>query len=138
MNMRSPCDPYGGLNPLVDKLIGPKAYDIVRYVAINMPLIAKVAAQPWLQLKAVGKTTGLVTNLLFPPNIQLSQLVNSTVWLIDPITGSRFNAESGYFTTAYTLQGLTISLNENAPTSLQSADVLWMLTVEGAVLYVAP
>lgn len=130
MNMRSPTDPYGGLNPLVDKVLGPKAYDIVRFVACHMPIIAKVAAQPWSRLKAVGKTVGLVTNILFPPLITLPMLVDSTVWLVDPITGSRYNGESGYFTTAYTTAGLTISLSETAPIALQSADVLWMLTVE--------
>lgn len=136
MNMRSPCDPYGGLNPLVDKLIGPKAYDIVRFVAYNMPLIAKVAAEPWVRLKAVGKTSGLVSNLMYPVSVTLDNLVDSTIWLIDATTGARYNAESGYFTTAYSSNGVTISINETAPVSLREADVMWLLTVEGVIINV--
>ncbi|QYW01941.1 tail fiber [Stenotrophomonas phage Piffle] len=134
MNMRTCGDPYGGLNPLVDRVLGPKAYDIVRFVAVNMNLIAKAAAEPYARLTATGKISGPVTNLLFPTSIPLESLVDSTVWLIDPLTGARYNAESGYFTTAYTANGVTISLSETAPVALQAADVLWFMTV--GVIYV--
>ncbi|QEG09309.1 hypothetical protein HYP93_gp48 [Stenotrophomonas phage Pokken] len=137
MNMRTCGDPYGGLNPLVDRVLGPKAYDIVRFVAHNMNLIAKAASEPYARLTAYGKASGLVTNILFPADVSLGALVDSTVWLVDPLTGSRYNSESGYFTTAYTVNGLTISLNETAPEALQSADVIWFMTV-GVVYAPAP
>ena len=40
--MRTPFNPYGGVNPLIDKMIG-NAYDIVKYVARYLKEIRYVA-----------------------------------------------------------------------------------------------
>ncbi|UZV39864.1 hypothetical protein [Xanthomonas virus PB119] len=128
MGMRNHIDPYGGLNPLVDRVLGPKAYDIVKFVACRMPFIEKVAAEPWSRLRLVGKMVGPVTSLLFPPMVQLANVMDSVIWLIDPLTGARYNADSGYFTVAHTQLGVTISMKDEAPVALQTADVLWFLT----------
>lgn len=40
--MRTPFNPYGGVNPLIDKMIG-NAYDIVKYVAKYLKEIRYVA-----------------------------------------------------------------------------------------------
>lgn len=42
MGIRPTNDPYGGINPLIDKLIG-NAFDIVKYVAANLKVIRYVA-----------------------------------------------------------------------------------------------
>ena len=42
MGIRPTNDPYGGVNPLIDKMIG-NAYDIVKYVAANLKTIRYVA-----------------------------------------------------------------------------------------------
>ncbi|AVO23169.1 hypothetical protein RIVERRIDER_88 [Xanthomonas phage RiverRider] len=126
--MRNHLDPYGGLNPLVDRLLGPKAYEVVRFVASRMGFIEKVAADSWRRIPLVGKMSGTATQLLFPPLVQLDGIVESTIWLKDPVTGNRCNSESGYFTVTYMAQGARIVLNNNAPVSLQTADILWFLT----------
>lgn len=40
--MRTPHNPYGGVNPLIDKMIG-NAYDVVKYVASHLKAIRYVA-----------------------------------------------------------------------------------------------
>lgn len=40
--MRTPHNPYGGVNPLIDKMIG-NAYDVVKYVARHLKAIRYVA-----------------------------------------------------------------------------------------------
>lgn len=42
MGIRPTNDPYGGVNPLIDKMIG-NAFDIVKYVAANLRTIRYVA-----------------------------------------------------------------------------------------------
>lgn len=126
--MRNHLDPYGGLNPLVDRLLGPKAYEIIRFVASRMPFIEKVAADPWRRMTLLGKMVGTTTSLLFPPLVPLDGVMDSTIWLKDPVTGNRCNSESGYFTVSYQAQGVVITLNIDAPASLQTADIVWFLT----------
>ena len=129
MSYRNPNDPYGGRNPLVDQVIGPTAYEIVRFVAIQMPVIQKVANQPFIRLGSTGVTSGAVTQLLFPPNVSLETLVDSTVWVIDPLTGDRYNADSGYFTLSYKSAGVVISFKSEAPAQLLTgAKVDWYVT----------
>lgn len=128
MGMRNHTDPYGGLNPLVDRVIGPKAYDFVKFVALRMGFIQKAASEPYTRLRLLARTTGLVTSLVFPPTVLLENMVDSAVWIVDPVTGSRCNADSGYFNVIYTTMGATISIKPEAPLSLQNAEIMWFLT----------
>lgn len=129
MSARNHIDPYGGLNPLVDSVLGPTAYEVVRFVATQMPVIQKVANEPYVRTFASGLTAGLVTSLLYPGKATLETLVDSTIWIRDPLTGSKYNADSGYFKMVYTTNGVTISIDPTAPTALQTgAEINWFLT----------
>lgn len=128
MGSRTVCDPYGGLNPLVDKVIGPRAYEIVKFVALRMGWIQKVAAEPYTRLALIGQVAGTTTNLLFPPTVTLGSMFDSAVWLTDPTTGIQYGVDSGYFSTAYSTAGVTITLKSGAPAGLQIASIKWSLT----------
>lgn len=62
MSMRPTFDPYGGVNPIIDKMIG-NAFDIVKYVARYLKEIRYVAENMELVHEAVSltrKSTGTV------------------------------------------------------------------------------
>lgn len=126
MGTRNCNDPYGGYNPLVDRLIGPTAYDIVKFVALRMPFIQKAAANPYSQLPLVGKMVGTTTSMVFPPLVQPNTMVDSVVWLTDAL-GNRVKAET-VGTVTYSPVGMTIVLNQGANVAWRTADILWYLT----------
>lgn len=139
MNMRSSTDPYGGLNPLVDRIIGPKAYDIVKfvaermgfvqYVAGNMEAIVNVNNNLMSTYQAMGITpvAGQSVSLQMPFPI-LPVVVLSTQVAVRTLNGGFYTAESGYF--RWSIQGNTLqfTLNANAPAALENAQLIWTLT----------
>lgn len=64
--MRTPFNPYGGANPLIDKMIG-NAYDIVKYVAKYLKEIRYVAENmEYVYVAANGNRTPFVAQAAGP------------------------------------------------------------------------
>lgn len=110
MNMRTIMDPFGGNDTLVDKLIGPTAYQVVHYVALKMSVLERAASFARLRKVATGVVSGQVTNLAYPPGVKMAGLVRSDLWLIG--TDKKIDAASGGFTVGYTDQGVQITLKD--------------------------
>lgn len=108
MSMQNILNPFGGRDPLVDKLIGPTAYQVVHYVALKMGAIERAAAFARLRKVAVGVVSGPITNLAYPPGVKMAGVVRSDIWLVG--TDKKIDAASGAFSVGYTDQGVQIVL----------------------------
>lgn len=125
--MRTPFNPYGGVNPLIDKMIG-NAYDIVKYVARYLKEIRYVAENMEHVYDAVhgyrhhveAWSQGYTTLTFQMPNSVSIESVTSiesvainggSVYLPGPDT---YNLGVDYGT-------IVISINPNAPSNLRYA-----------------
>lgn len=89
--MRTPFNPYGGVNPLIDKMIG-NAYDIVKYVARYLKEIRYVAENMESIYDAVHGYRYLLTGnpggstslaLPLPGNVQAYNINSITVLAVN-------------------------------------------------------
>jgi hypothetical protein len=128
MNMRATCDPYGGLNPLVDKCIGPTAYHVVQYVAQNMAYVQRAAANTNIQKRL---TTVLLfaaggASIALPLDCTIDQVLSSSVMLKTP-AGLLIDSDSGLFTTSIDATSMTLTLTPEATIALNNSEVRWFL-----------
>lgn len=135
MGMSNSCNPYGGHNTLVDKCLGPDAYQVVQYVARHMQDIIRASANTNLQIQ-------LTTPLLFiaggaaiamPPNCTVDQVRSSSV-MLKTTNGHLLGSDSGLFTTTIDGTGMTMMLTAagNDDASLTGSEVRWFLIYEAA------
>lgn len=125
------CKPYGAQVPLVDKLIGPDAFDVVYYVAQHMPAIQKAAAvarNQWRLETTVSAVAGGAT-ILMPVGVQIENVVASNV-MLQTLAGELLSADSGLFKTKITNVGLTVSIEAGDASIVDGATVRWFLTFE--------
>ena len=130
-----PChNPYGGVNPLIDKMIG-NAYDIVKYVASylkeirylaeNMSTIYDVAHGYRVQLN--GQPNGSNSfSLAIPSNIDPSNIngITAVAWYDDQI----FVPSPETFNFGVSGQEVIISINDTDMPDLVYADFKITLT----------
>lgn len=138
MGMRTVNDPCSSRAPLVDKLIG-NAYEIVKYVAMNLTTIRYVAENMELvhqvgtnlkQTAVLNGTTGIAgatVSVALPTGVTAGQVIGSQV-MIQTSEGDLYGDNSGHFTS--NIQGgmLRLTLGMSAPAGLQSASFRWFLT----------
>ena len=125
-----PChNPYGGVNPLIDKMIG-NAYDIVkyvasylkeiRYVAENMQTVHTAVHGTQIELNVTGD--GVETTLVatFPDGINWDGIRNVAV-MAYATTGSMYFPGPDTFNYGVALNGdVTISINSGMEDLLEA------------------
>lgn len=133
-NAANRCHPYGNSVPLVDKLIGPDAFDVVYYVAQHMPAIqraALLANKYQKRLETLMSVAGGGAAIVMPLGIGLSNIVSSSV-LVRTVDGRLLGSDSGLFSSVVTSAGLMVTLAGPTPDpTLDAAVVRWFLTFEG-------
>lgn len=129
--MRPVHDPYGGVNPLIDKMIG-NAYDIVKYVARYLKEIRYVAENMQTVYNAAHGGRTVVETLStgsspvyvpLPTGVSLSNLQDISVIATDGV--HIFFAASDTFNYGVSGSDLVISFDDSNP-DLASAD--WRTT----------
>lgn len=124
-----PChNPYGGVNPLIDKMIG-NAYDVVKYVARhlkeirylaeNMSTIYDVAHGYRLQLN--GNPSGFSTlNLALPSGFDLDNINGVTV--VAQLGSMVYLPAANTYNAGISGSNVVISINTGSSPTLVNAD----------------
>lgn len=103
--MQNPFNPHGGVNPLIDKMIG-NAYDIVkyvakylreiRYVAENMQYVYAAANGNRTQLAITGDGVSTSLQAVIANNYDYDTLISATVVAVLPSGMMYFPAENTF------------------------------------------
>lgn len=141
MGIRCSTDPYGGVNPLIDKMIGNSYQTVkfvsgyckeIRYVAEKMEdiyLVAKNMAT--VKENAVVKGTsgiaGSDTILPFPDQVDITKIVSTQVMIRSVLDGALYDSSHGYFTSRVASDGLHLLLSNTAPLSVQNSEIVWFI-----------
>lgn len=132
--MRTVHDPYGGVNPLIDKMIG-NAYDIVKYVARylkeirylaeNMSTVYQAVHGDKITLEGTGDGSSSLS-IPLPDDLDPNSIINATAVAGD---GSHlFFPGSGAFYLAVNLNDSTVEINIENP-DLEASGFTVTLTV---------
>ena len=125
--MRTVNDPYGGHNPLIDKMIG-NAYPIVRYVSCYLKEIRYVAenmesihanATGTLrsQVLLIAATPSTTTSMEIPSHISTQDIQGVQV-LIRTTSGAVYFPSTNTFTFNIVEGDLVITISDSAPTGI--------------------
>lgn len=141
MTIRCSTDPFGGFNPLIDKTIGNSFQTVkyvadyckdIRYVAENMEDVY-IVAQNMKSIKEntfVTGTTGISGSSVIvplPTQVDLTKILVSNVVIRSALTGDVYDSSFGYFTCRIASDGLHLTLDGAAPSSVQNSPFVWFL-----------
>ena len=134
--MRPVNDPYGGVNPLIDKMIG-NAYNIVRYVAYHLKEIRYVAenmedihAVATGTVRSQALVTAVATNstsLPLPEDIPVNDIQAMSV-LITTSTGEIYLPSVTSFNVIFDGSNLVVTLVGAPPTGVLGGTIKWLIT----------
>lgn len=135
MGIRTSTDPYGGKEPLVDKLIG-NAYQVVRlvaenlgfirYVAHNMEAVQKVAEDLSATTTLFAPAPTVANNAVlvpYPVGVTQSRVLSSSVMILGT-DGHLYGAE--IFVSSLSRAGLVVTLGPGS--ALIGGQIRWHLT----------
>jgi hypothetical protein len=130
-------DPYGGLSPYIDKLIG-NSYETVkyvarylkeiRYVAYNMSHIYNVSVKVVDNLLLSAEVTSLGSNheIPLPVGITQAKIQGSTVSIVDTV-GNIYGPGESLFSWIISNEKLIVSVSANAPPSFVGGKINWLI-----------
>lgn len=128
MGFRDVFSPFGSNSMLVDKLIGT-AYDIVKLVAVNLPMLKilgdrvndldMIAANLTNTYVVTGQVTGLsqTTNWLLDTDIEQDEIISANV-TIKGTDGKLYFPSTATFSIAVDLGYLRVTLATSGPAGL--------------------
>lgn len=126
------CQPYGSRTPLVDRVIGPDAFDVVWYVAQHMTAIqraASIARNQWRLETTLSAAVSPSAFIVMPQHVLIQNVVASNV-MLQTLAGELLSADSGLFKTKITNDGLTVTIDPADASIVDGATVRWFLTFE--------
>lgn len=140
MGFRNAHNPYGGRGPLVDKMIGTyyrmvesvaMNMDSIRYVVANMASIVAIAAGLRSSLKILGTAgeVGTTVSIPLPTGFVQDKITASSVILV-ATNGNIYGSESGMFSAWIQGGALKVTLESDASTAIEGAEVRWLITYE--------
>lgn len=135
--MRNSQDPFGGVDPLVDKLIG-NAFQYVkyvaqyvkeiRYVALNMEHVYRVSRNMYHNYLQVKTLTALGSSydILLPEGVTPAMVINSTV-IVKTTDNKIYGASPANFSWVISGGKLTVTVPGDAPAALVGGEIRWLL-----------
>ena len=143
MSIRPSQDPYSGIDPYVDKLIG-NAYEVVkyvaryvktiRYVAFNMEHIHRVsnALFETIVIKKAILSLGTTIEINLPVGLSAGMIINTTV-TAQTIDGEVYPASPSTFSWKISNGKLVVEVSPMAPVALVNAELRWLLNWQSPV-----
>ena len=144
MTMRGSQDPFGGADPLVDKLIG-NAYEYVkyvaryvkeiRYVALNMEHIYRVSRNMYHNVLQVATLTSLGSSyeIALPAGVTPLMIINSSV-IVKTTDNKIYGASPANFSWVIADGKLTVTVPGDAPAALVGGQIRWLLNWQSPVV----
>lgn len=141
--MRNPQDPFGGADPLTDKLVG-NAFKYVkylsdyvkeiRYVALNMEHIYRASRNLYTNILQVAELTALDADYMIdlPEGVTPSIIINSSV-IVVTTDDEVYGASEANFTWVITGGQLVVTVPADAPAALIGGEIRWLLNWQSPV-----